>query len=71
MTWLGTITGMIGAVLLAANLGIGVVVAGYVAFLISSVVWSAVALRRRDVPLLWMQSFFVVVNAAGIVRWAT
>ncbi len=43
--WLGTATGVAGAVIIAANLGI--VAHGFVLFLISSILWSAVSWIQR------------------------
>ena len=68
--WLGTLSGMLGALLFASNLGSGWVVAGYVAFILSSIIWGVIAVRRRDHPLFWMQAAYVLINAGGLARWA-
>lgn len=65
--WLGTATGVAGAVIIAANLGI--VAHGFVLFLISSVLWSAVSWIQREASLLVLQATFTVINVIGIYRW--
>lgn len=61
-------TGMVGAILIAANLD--VVIWGYVLFLISSsatlvLLWNDKGHR----PLLALNIFYVGVNIFGIIRW--
>lgn len=65
--WLGTATGVAGAVIIAANLGI--VAYGFVLFLVSSVLWSAVSWVQREASLLVLQATFTVINVIGIYRW--
>ncbi len=65
--WLGTATGVAGAVIIAANLGI--VTHGFVLFLFSSVLWSAVSWIQREASLLVLQATFTVINVIGIYRW--
>lgn len=69
-TWLGTATGMGGALALAANGGADWVVVGYWLFLVSSLIWGIVAASRRDRPLLLMQSTFTAINLFGLLRWS-
>ena len=65
--WVGTIAGIAGAVLIALN--IGIVGYGFVLFLISSVLWSAVAMVQRDASLFVLQGAFVLVDVIGVARW--
>ena len=65
--WIGTATGVAGAVIIAANLGM--VAHGFVLFLISSVLWSAVSWIQREASLLVLQATFTVINVIGIYRW--
>jgi nicotinamide riboside transporter PnuC len=67
--WIGTATGVAGAVLIALN--IGAVAAGFVLFLISSLLWSAVGWVHREPSLVVLQSAFTAINLLGIYRWAT
>jgi nicotinamide riboside transporter PnuC len=67
--WIGTATGVAGAVLIALN--IGAVAAGFVLFLISSLLWSAVGWVHREPSLVVLQGAFTAINLLGIYRWAT
>src|SRR3546814_10668457 len=65
--WMGTVTGVVGAVIIAANLGM--VVFGFAFFLVSSLLWSMVGWIQREVSLLVLQGPFTVINVIGIWRW--
>jgi hypothetical protein len=65
--WVGTFAGIAGAALIALN--IGFVGYGFVLFLISSLLWSAVALVQRDASLFVLQGAFVLVDVVGVARW--
>ena len=66
--WIGTATGVTGAVLIALN--IGAVAAGFALFLISSVLWGAVGWIHREPSLVVLQGAFTAINVLGIYRWA-
>ena len=57
----------IRCILVALNLG--VVTYGFAFFLMSSVLWGAVALIQREPSLVVLQSVFTVVNVLGLWRW--
>jgi hypothetical protein len=65
--WLGTGAGVSGAMLIALNLG--VVGYGFVLFLISSLLWTAVGFAQREPSLVVLQSAFTAINVLGIYRW--
>lgn len=65
--WVGTMLGVGGALLIALN--IGTVVFGFILFLISSLLWSAIAVAQREVSLLVLQGSYAIINVLGIVRW--
>ena len=65
--WVGTVLGVGGAVLIALN--IGAVVYGFMLFLISSLLWSAVAVAQREISLVALQGAYAIINVLGIVRW--
>jgi hypothetical protein len=65
--WLGRATGIAGALIITLNLGL--VVAGFVLFLVSSILWSAVSWVQRETSLLVLQGTFPVINLVGIYRW--
>jgi hypothetical protein len=66
--WAGTATGVAGAVLIALN--IGAVAVGFVLFLISSLLWSAIGWFHRNPSLVVLQGAFTAINLLGIYRWA-
>ena len=65
--WIGTAAGVSGATLFALNLG--VVGYGFMLFLVSSLLWTAVAWVQREASLLVLQIAFTTINVAGIWRW--
>jgi hypothetical protein len=65
--WIGTATGIAGAVLIALNLG--VVAYGFGLFLASSLLWAWVGWMHREPSLLLLQSAFTVINLLGLYRW--
>jgi hypothetical protein len=65
--WSGSLTGLIGAALLATNSDVSGL--GFVAFLLSNACWLAFALYTRAFGLLVMQIGFTVTSVLGIWRW--
>lgn len=67
MKWIGTATGVAGALIIAMNMGL--VAHGFGLFLVSSILWSLIGWIQREVSLVVLQGAFTVINAVGIVRW--
>lgn len=67
LEWSGSILGLIGAWLLAANVDQSRF--GYVAFLASSLLLLWYSVRARAWGLLMMQLGFVGANTLGVARW--
>jgi len=67
LKWLGTVAGILGALLIAANILISGW--GFVLFLVSSLSWTAAGLVMRDRPLVALNATFTAINVLGIVRW--
>jgi len=65
--WLGSLTGLAGAFLLALNTEISGY--GFVMFLLSNVCWIAFALKTRTFGLLTMQAGFTATSVLGMARW--
>jgi hypothetical protein len=63
----GAITGVMGAILLAANVSYSGY--GFVLFFISSMFLSTFAVIKKLRYLLIMQVVFMVINLVGIYRW--
>ena len=67
LKWLGTGTGVGGALLLAANTPLSGW--GFVLFLISSMSWTLAAWQARDLALGVLQLTFTGINILGIYHW--
>lgn len=67
LKWFGTITGVVGAVILALNIPVSGW--GWVLFAASAAAWTAAGLVMRDMSLVVLQATFLVVDILGIWRW--
>ena len=67
LAWIGTICGIIGSILVAANNGLQF--AGYISFLIGAVSCLIVAFNRLDRAAIVLWTFFTFVNMCGIVNY--
>lgn len=67
LKWIGTIAGIIGAILVAANNGYQAL--GYAAFLTGSVAWLAVSIKAKDTASIIQWAFFSAVNLSGIINY--
>jgi len=65
---IGTIFGIIGALIVSFNLGINMV--GYIFFWISSLLYIIYAKRTNQKNLLVLNVFFLIINTIGIFRYA-
>jgi nicotinamide riboside transporter PnuC len=67
LRWTGTITGVIGAILLALNIeGSGY---GFFFFLVSAAAYSYTSWVSGDLPMLVLQGTFFAIDLLGIWRW--
>lgn len=65
--WLGTITGIIGGLLVAFNFGYSKF--GYIFFMVSAVSWVIQGAKNNDKTLVLLNVVFVCINALGIYHW--
>nr|CRH04937.1 conserved protein of unknown function [Candidatus Magnetococcus massalia] len=65
--WVGTITGISAALLMALNIPISRY--AFFLYLTSSISWGIASIQMRDKPLLYLQIAFLLVNVVGIYRW--
>ncbi|MEO1916905.1 hypothetical protein [Candidatus Thioglobus sp.] len=65
--WLGTITGITGALLVALN--IDEVFTGYLFFMASAISWAIQGTKNNDKSLVLLNAVFVCVNALGLYNW--
>jgi nicotinamide riboside transporter PnuC len=65
--WIGSITGVIGAILVAFNFEFSKF--GYFFFLVSSITWAIQANKNKDKALLSINLAFTIINIIGIYRW--
>lgn len=62
ISWLGTLTSIIGAFLVASQ----IVLFGYCAFIIGSVSWLIVGIVKKDKPLIVLNGTFFLANILGL-----
>ncbi len=67
LKWIGTSSGIAGAVLLAVNIPESAW--GFVLFLISSSCWAVAGYFMAESSLVLLHLVFVGVNVLGIYRW--
>lgn len=65
--WVGTATGVLGALILALNIPLSGW--GWVLFLVSSLCWTFAGVVMKDMSLAILQFAFVVVDLIGVWRW--
>ncbi len=65
--WLGTITGIIGGLLVALNFELSKF--GYVFFMVSAISWIIQGSKNNDNSLVLLNAVFVCVNTLGLYRW--
>ncbi len=65
--WTGTLTGLLGALLLSLNTELSGY--GFIFFLLSNIAWICFALRTRSYGLLTQQIGFSATSILGVVRW--
>jgi hypothetical protein len=65
--WVGTATGVVGALLIALN--IGAVGVGFVFFAISSALWALAGWVHRENSLIVLLVVFLVIDLVGIWNW--
>lgn len=67
LKWVGTATGILGALMLDVNFPYSKW--GFVAFLISSMSWLIVGVRTKERSLAIQSVVYTVLNIIGIFRW--
>ena len=67
LKWVGTTTGVLGALMLALNILLSG--SGWALFLISSLSWTLAGAVMKDMSLVVLQFAFVVVDMIGVWRW--
>lgn len=65
--WIGTLTGILGAILVAGNFGYQSM--GYASFLIGSTACFYSAFQVRDNPSMVLWGFFSLVNCYGLFAY--
>lgn len=65
--WVGSLTGLLGAILLAANASWSRW--GWAAFLVSNVAWISFGVQTRTWSLVLMQAGFMATSMTGLYRW--
>lgn len=65
--WIGTVSGIIGSLLVAMNNGLQF--AGYTCFLIGALSWFYASIKTADKAGIMQWGFFVAVNIMGIYNY--
>lgn len=65
--WVGTIAGIIGALLVAANNGMQLF--GYIAFFVGSIAWFYASIQAKDKAGVIQWAFFSCVNLWGFFNY--
>lgn len=65
--WMGSLTGIIGAILVAMNFEFSKF--GYLFFLFSSITWAIQARKNKDNSLIVLNIVFTIINTMGIYKW--
>lgn len=69
LRWLGTATGIAGAVIVSLRLSSRVTGLGFCVFLVSSTAWVAAGLLAGTYSLVTQNGALTVINLLGIYRW--
>jgi len=69
LKWLGTVAGIVGALLVALNIGGTIVGIGFVFFAVSAASWVVAGWRMGERSLVAMHGVFLAINLLGIWRW--
>lgn len=64
ISWIGTISSIVGAFLMA----FGIVKLGYVCFSLGSISWLIIGVTKKDNPLIILNGTFFVANIIGLYR---
>jgi hypothetical protein len=64
--WIGTVTCVAGAMVIALNFGF--IIYGFYFYLVSSTLWSVVGWMQREPSLFVLQGAFTAINILGIYR---
>ncbi|MFV2056437.1 MAG: hypothetical protein ACC707_08205 [Thiohalomonadales bacterium] len=67
LKWIGTITGIAGASLLAANVDISGY--GFILFVVSAISWIIAGWTMKEMSLVFLNIAFLIINGFGIYRW--
>ncbi len=62
ISWLGTLSSIIGAFLVASQ----IIFVGYICFIIGSASWLIVGFKRKDNSLIVLNGVFFLANILGI-----
>lgn len=65
--WAGSIFAILGAILIALNIKLEIV--AFCVYIISNILISIFAYRKKQNGILLMSMTFVIINVIGIIRW--
>jgi len=69
LRWTASTTGMIAAILVAANAGARISGSGFVIFSVSSLIWIAASVLSGNSPLAVQNVVLLAINLFGVYRY--
>jgi len=69
LRWTASITGMIAAIMVAANAGSRITGIGFVVFCLSSLIWIATSIMGGNNPLAIQNVVLLGINLFGVYRY--
>jgi len=67
--WYASLSGMVAAMMIAADLGRRATGWGFALFVTSSIAWIAAGLGDREHSILWQNVVLLGTNIIGVYRW--
>jgi hypothetical protein len=69
VTWIAPVTGIVAAVMVAANVSSRFTGYGFIVFTVSSVAWVALGVLESMTSVIVQNAVLFVINLLGIYRW--
>jgi len=67
VAWLGTVFGILGSILVALNNGLQDF--GYICFLVGSISWLVVSVKKCDNAGIMQWGVFTIINLVGLLSY--
>lgn len=67
LKWIATLSGILGAVLVAFNNGFQFL--GYIGFLTGSIIWLVISIKQKENAAIAQWAFFTSINLFGLYNY--